>query len=178
MPAGKHIFLSGFMGSGKSTHGKKLAGLLKLPFVDLDLYIQTKENKTVQFIFDNEGEEHFRELETKYLKELITLEPHVISLGGGTVCFNNNLELVKNNGLLIYIEMSAEMLAERLQKSKQKRPLLKPVPSENLNKFIEEKLRERNGFYNQAHIKMSGFNLNHLQLHHLIIELKKQNTKI
>lgn len=165
------------MGCGKSTHGKKLAGILKKPFTDLDLYIQTKENKTVQFIFDNEGEEQFRILETKYLNELIKQDAEtIISLGGGTVCFNNNIELVKENGILIYIEMPAAALAERLQKSKQKRPLLKNVAPENLNNFIEAKLEERNKFYRQAHIIMSGISLTHLQLHKAIIEFRKQNN--
>lgn len=177
MPAAPHIFLCGFMGCGKSTHGKKLAGILKQPFTDLDNFIQTKENKTVQFIFENEGEEQFRFLETKYLKELISQKQgHVISLGGGTVCFNNNIELVKKSGVLIYIDMPALALAERLQKSKQKRPLLKNVLSENLNNFIEQKLSERNVFYRQAHIIMNGLNFNQQQLHHLIIEYKKQNS--
>ena len=134
-------------------------------------YIQNKENKTVQFIFDNEGEEEFRKLETAYLNELIKgNESHVISLGGGTVCFNDNLTLIKKNGLLVYIEMPAAALAERLQKSKQKRPLLKNVASENLNTFIKEKLAERNIYYKQAHIAVEGLSLNHLQLHQLIIE--------
>jgi shikimate kinase len=165
------------MGSGKSTHGKKLAGLLKQPFVDLDQFIQSEENKTVQFIFENEGEKQFRKLETKYLAALTQrAESHVISLGGGTVCFAGNLELVKDNGLLIFIEMPAAALAERLQKSTQKRPLLKNVPPENLNNFIEEKLQERNRFYRQAHITFPGLNLNHLQLHQMILDYRKQNT--
>jgi len=164
------------MGCGKSTHGKKLAGILKKTFTDLDLYIQTKENKTVQFIFDNEGEEQFRTLETKYLNDLIKEKTDmVISLGGGTPCFNNNIDVIKNNGILIYIEMTAAALSERLQKSKQKRPLLKNVAAENLNSFIERKLEERNKFYGQAHIIMSGINLNHLQLHKSIIEFKKNS---
>lgn len=177
MSATQHIFLCGFMGCGKSTHGKKLAGILKLPFVDLDAYIQEKENKTVQFIFDNEGEKQFRELETKYLEELISKNSsHVISLGGGTVCFNNNIETVKKSGILIYIEMPAKALAERLQRSKQKRPLLKNVIPANIEQFIEEKLEERNKYYNQAHIIMSGINLNHMQLHQLILQQKEQKN--
>ncbi len=165
------------MGSGKSTHGKKLASILKRPFADLDLYIQNQEHKTVQFIFDNEGENEFRKLESKYLNELIRLpESHVISLGGGTVCYNNNLELIKKNGLLVYIEMPAGALTERLQKSRQKRPLLKNVLSENLNTFIEEKLSERNLFYRQAHITVEGLNLNHRQLHQTILEYQKANN--
>lgn len=174
MSDNKHIFLCGFMGSGKSTHGKKLAAILNKPFIDLDMYIQNKEHKTVQFIFDNEGEKEFRQLETKYLKELIELrESHVISLGGGTVCFNDNLKAIKNNDILIYIEMPSEALVERLQKSRQKRPLLKNVVDENLKDFIEGKLNERNFFYRQAHITVSGLNLTPRQLHQSLISHKE-----
>jgi shikimate kinase len=167
------------MGSGKSTHGKKLASVLKFPFVDLDEYIQRSENKTIQFIFDHEGEEVFRDLETKYLTELINKpESLVISLGGGTVCFNNNIELVKSSGLLVYIEMSPRSLADRLEKSRQKRPLLKNVPADELFGFIEKKLDERNKFYHQAHLVMKGENLNYLELHRLIIESKKKGNAV
>jgi shikimate kinase len=172
----QHIFLCGFMGSGKSTHGKKLARLLKLPFEDLDLYIQNKEHKTIQFIFENEGENEFRTLETKYLKELIlSSESSVISLGGGTVCFNNNLEFIKENGILIFIEMLPEALAERLQKSNQKRPLLKNHTSASLLKFIEDTLEGRNAFYHKAQLIVDGNNLTHIQLHKLLLEYKTQN---
>ncbi len=165
------------MGSGKSTNGKKLSRILKLPFADLDLYIQNKEHKTVQFIFENEGEEEFRKLETKYLNELIQLpESHVISLGGGTVCFNKNINLIKKSGLLIYLEMTAADLAERLLKSKQKRPLLKNYNSETLITFVEEKLAERNVFYCQAQIIVKGSNITHLQLHNAILEYKTKNS--
>jgi shikimate kinase len=170
---GKHIFLCGFMGCGKSTHGRKIASVLKMPFTDLDAYIQTKESKTVQFIFDNEGEEEFRTLETKYLSEIVNNpKPQVISLGGGTVCFNNNLELIKEKGVLVYIQMPAGALAERLQKSKQKRPLLKNLKADELELFIEKKLQERELFYKQADIIVDGINLNHLQLHQLLIDHK------
>jgi shikimate kinase len=162
------------MGSGKSTHGKKLASINRQKFFDLDSYIQKKENKTVQFIFDNEGEEQFRELESKYLKELIA-EPGglVISLGGGTVCFNNNLKFIKENGVLIYIEMPAEELATRLKKSRQSRPLLKNVEAKDLPSFIERKLEERNKHYKAAHITVNGIEFNHLQLQQQINEFVK-----
>lgn len=163
------------MGCGKSTHGKKLAGLFRQTFTDLDQYIQKRENKTVQFIFENEGEDQFRQLETKYLQELISEKnDSVISLGGGTVCFNNNLELVKKNGVLIYIEMPAMALADRLQKSRQKRPLLKNVPPGKLVGFIEEKLAQRNIYYRQANLIVQGIDLNHLQLQQKILDYKKK----
>ena len=171
MTGQKHIFLCGFMGSGKSTYGKKLAGLIKRPFIDLDNYIQTKENKTIQFIFDNEGEDVFRTLETKYLKELIDNNvPHVISLGGGTVCFNNNIKFIKEAGVLVYIEMPVSVLAERLKKSRQKRPLLEGVKSDDLESYITQKLNERNKYYHQAHLTVNGLNLSHIQLQQLLFD--------
>jgi shikimate kinase len=167
------------MGSGKSTHGKRLASVLKYPFVDLDEYIQKSENKTVQFIFDHEGEEIFRDLETKYLTELINKPKNlVVSLGGGTVCFNSNIELIKKNGLLVYIEMSPLSLADRLEKSRQKRPLLKYVPADQLFSFIEQKLSERNKYYHQAHLVMKGENLNYLELYRRIMENKKNENAV
>src|SRR3954463_4718303 len=84
-----HVFLTGFMGSGKTTAGAKLATLLKTRFIDLDSYLEKRENRTIPQIFETDGESTFRDLETKYLLEILRLkEPHVISLGGGTVCFN------------------------------------------------------------------------------------------
>lgn len=174
MHSGKHIFLCGFMGCGKSTHGKKMASILKCGFVDLDRYIQEKENKTIQFIFENEGEHEFRKLESHYLKEVIKKEEqHIISLGGGTVCFNNNLEVVKKNGILVYIEMPAKALAVRLQKSHQYRPLLNGLTPLQLPDFIENKLNERNQFYRQADIITDGVNINYLQLQRSILEIQK-----
>jgi shikimate kinase len=174
MPGAEHIFLCGFMGCGKSTHGKKMASLLKYSFIDLDKYIQEKENKSIQFIFENEGEEEFRKLETRYLKEVTRHEQNsVIALGGGTVCFNNNIDLVKKSGILVYIRMPARALAERLLNSKQTRPLLKNILAAELPDFIEKKLEERNPFYLQADIIADGVNLNYLQLHQLLLEQKK-----
>jgi shikimate kinase len=167
------------MGSGKSTHGKKLASALKYLFVDLDEYIQRSENKTIQFIFDHEGEEVFRSLETKYLTELISKpENLIISLGGGTICFNDNIGLVKSSGLLVYIEMSPRALADRLEKSQQKRPLLKNIPAGQLFSFIEQKLDERNKYYHQAHLVIKGENLNYLELHRRIVETKRNGNAV
>jgi shikimate kinase len=174
-----HIFLCGFMGCGKSTHGRKLAKLMKRPFVDLDTYITERENKTIQFIFEVEGEKVFRELESKYLLELMSIhDEKIISLGGGTICFNNNLGTVKQHGILIYFEMPAAALAERLIKSKQKRPLLKEVNPEKLTDFIEEKLLERSKYYTQADISVNGLNLSLLQLQREIIEYKEKNKSL
>jgi shikimate kinase len=160
-----HIFLCGFMGSGKSTHGKKLATLLKRKFFDLDSYIQLKENKTISFIFENEGESVFREMEKKHLKELVASEENlVISLGGGTVCFHDIIDFIKANGTLIYIDMPVKALAHRLHNSPQPRPLLKNTTGEELEKLVNEKLKEREKYYHQAHLRVDGVNINLLKI--------------
>ena len=155
-----HVFLTGFMGSGKTTAGKTLAPLLKTRFFDLDEYIEKKEGRDIPTIFEEEGEATFRQMETSCLKELLKLkEPHIISLGGGTVCFNDNLDRIKKNGTLLYIELPINILAQRIQESKFTRPLLKNLTTEELINNITEILSERKKFYEQAHILVNGLNL-------------------
>ena len=165
------------MGSGKSTQGKKLASLLRMRFVDLDSYIQKQENKVIQSIFDDEGELHFRNLETKYLKELIEdKNDKVFSLGGGSVCFNNNIELIKKNGILIYIEMPTAALAERLNKSRKSRPLIKNLAAAELLSYVETKLAEREKYYLESHLKINGIDLKSEKLKELILTYKSAHV--
>jgi len=165
------------MGSGKSTQGKKLASLLRMRFVDLDSYIQKQEDKLIQSIFDDEGELHFRNLETKYLKELIEdKNDKVFSLGGGSVCFNNNIELIKKNGILIYIEMPAAALAERLNKSRKSRPLIKNLAATELLSYVETKLSEREKYYLESHLKINGIDLKPEKLKELILSYKSAHV--
>lgn len=153
----QHIFLTGFMGSGKSTAGKALATLLKTRCIDLDDYLEKKEGRTIPEIFESEGEEIFREIEKKCLTDLLKLkDPHVISLGGGTVCFYDNLELIKSSGILVYIDLPIEVLANRIKESKLTRPLLKELSTEDLTKNITEILTVRKKYYEQAHITVNG----------------------
>ena len=153
----RHIFLTGFMGSGKSTAGKALAPLLKTRCIDLDEYLEKKEGRTIPEIFESEGEAKFRELEKTYLHELIKLkDPHIISLGGGTVCFFDNLEKIKEKGIIIYIDVPVEVLAARIKESNSTRPLLKELSQEELIKNIEEILSVRKKFYEQAHLTVNG----------------------
>lgn len=145
------------MGSGKSTAGKALAPLLKTRCIDLDDYLEKKEGRSIPEIFESEGEEKFRELEKKYLSELLKLkDPHIISLGGGTVCFYDNLEKIKSHGLLIYIDLPIEVLATRIQESSFTRPLLKELSTEELIQNIREILSERKKYYEQAHMTVNG----------------------
>ncbi|KJD32013.1 shikimate kinase [Tamlana sedimentorum] len=156
------IILIGYMASGKSTIGKKLAEKLKCDLVDLDDYIEEKEQLTVTEIFKNKGEIYFRKQETHYLKELLASESQIIlSLGGGTPCFGNNMELILNeeHATSIYLRASLPTLVKKLIKKKAKRPLIAHLETEEeLTEFIGKHLFERSAFYNQAEVVISTDN--------------------
>ncbi len=164
------------MGSGKSLAGRKMAALAGLAFIDLDVYIERQTHKSVQQIFDNSGERAFRAMESEALTQVLALPPAVIALGGGTVCFNNNLQLAKQAGCLVYIQLPALALANRLKKSKNKRPLLKNTAEEELPKKIESLLAERKKFYEQAHITVNGLNLTPQSLYNQVLEFQKSHS--
>lgn len=156
-----YIFITGFMGSGKTTFGKKLATLLKYNHLDLDHWIEENENITIEKVFKNEGEKVFRKLETKYLKKIVKIKKSlVVSLGGGAVCFNDNLNIIKKNGILIYIKLSPLVLTNRIIKSKIKRPLLQNLNRKELLTEIKKLLLKRKKFYEQAHLIFNGSYLN------------------
>ena len=148
------------MGSGKSTHGKKLASLLKHEFIDLDDFIVSKYGMTIDDLFAQKGEKEFRNIESKELTNIINIDKAmIVSLGGGTPCFNNNIELIKRSGLLVYIQMDAKSLANRLMNAKSSRPLIKNKSNDELLFFISDTLKNREIYYNQAQIIINGINL-------------------
>ena len=153
------IFLIGFMGSGKSVSGRKLATSLGLSFADLDTLIEQNYKMTIPGIFSQFDETVFRKLETKVLTDFIKNDNFVLSCGGGTPCFNNNMELIKKNGISVYIKLSPKSLADRLIKSKTKRPLIQNIEPEQLVSKIEEMLYYRENFYSQSNITIEGLNL-------------------
>lgn len=166
------IFLCGFMGSGKSTLGKKTAALLNSPFIDLDAYIENQTGKSIPEIFKQAGETTFREIESDCVNQIISLYDSVfVSLGGGTVCSEKNLDLIKKSGLLIYLQLPNNALAKRLSDSKIKRPLLSSLDENDLSNFIESKMLERKPFYSQAHLTINALNLTPQQLHQYILDL-------
>ncbi len=156
---GKPVFLIGYMGSGKSTNGKKLARSLGYFHFDLDDEIEKLVGKGIDRIFAEEGEDAFRLLEHSVLVSLTQRKNIVVSTGGGTPCFYNNSRLMKEAGITVYIKMTAESLAKRLQSSKVKRPILEGVLNSNLSGFIKGHLEKREEFYKQAHLTIKGESL-------------------
>jgi shikimate kinase len=162
------IFLIGYMGSGKSTAGKKLAKLLGFGFADLDDHIEKRSGRRIADIFAIEGEEEFRRLERLYLEKLCNLQDHVIATGGGTPCFGKNMELMKRSGKVVYIKMTAAALAKRLSQKDNTRPLLKNTGNKSLEKFIEEHLAQREKYYGQADVVVKGVSLDVKELVSLV----------
>ncbi|MBK77746.1 MAG: shikimate kinase [Flavobacteriaceae bacterium] len=148
------IILIGYMGVGKSYIGRKLSKEFMIDFFDLDSYIESYEKKSISDIFFERGEIYFRNIENKYLESILDKNiKYVISTGGGTPCYSNNIELIKNNKQLksFYLKSSSNQLTNRLFYEKEKRPLISNINSKkDLNSFISKHLFERNVFYNQA----------------------------
>lgn len=142
----KNIILCGFMGCGKSTIGRKLAAKTGKEFVDMDRYIEAKENLTVKEIFEKYGEGKFRELETEACKELSEKSGLIIAAGGGTLTFQENIDILKSTGRIVYVDVKYEMLCERLKRDT-RRPLLQV---ENRNEVIKELLEKRRPIYEWA----------------------------
>jgi shikimate kinase len=144
------IFLIGFMGSGKTTIGKKLAAKLRCEFIDLDAAIEQAEGMYVRDIINEKGEPYFREVESKTLQQLDLIEK-VISTGGGTPYYFGNMDWMKTNGITVYIELDEAALFSRLKMTNlENRPLLKGLNDDGLRLFIHTKMEERGPYYYQA----------------------------
>jgi shikimate kinase len=145
------IVLLGYMASGKSAIGKLLATRLNLQFIDLDCYIETCEGQSISKIFSSKGEIYFRKKESEYLQQLINLNNDcIISLGGGTPCYGNNMDIIKNNSKSFYLKASINTIYERLKNETSERPLVATIGVENLKEYIAKHLFERAAFYNKA----------------------------
>ncbi len=146
----KRVFLIGYMGAGKTTLGKALAQAMEMTFVDLDIVLEGKYHKTIREIFAEVGEEEFRRRERAALEEAAQFENTVISLGGGTPCFFNNMEVINRSGVSIYLKPSEEVLLRRLIKGKHKRPIIASKTDDELLDFIRTNLALREPYYLQA----------------------------
>jgi shikimate kinase len=147
------IFLIGFMGSGKTHWGKILSEKLHVPFFDLDEKIVEHRGKSIAEIFKSEGEEHFRLIEKDVLHLLSeSHESFVMATGGGTPCFFNNIDYLKKQGTVVWINSSTDCLHKRLVKEKDKRPLIANIPDDELKSYIIKKYSSRKIFYQQANV--------------------------
>jgi len=146
----KRIVLIGYMGSGKTTVGKALAKEIGLPFYDLDWYIETRMRKKVSQIFAERGEEGFRQIERNMLHEVAEFEDVVISCGGGTPCFFDNMDYLNQQAQVVYLRCEPEVLRMHLLMGKGDRPLLKGKTPEELVGYIREQLEYREQFYTKA----------------------------
>ncbi len=158
------VFLIGYMGSGKSTAGRKLAAALDVPFYDLDELFEEHYKIAIHSFFERYDENLFRKLESQLLKDCIHFENAVISTGGGTPCFYDNMAWMNENGLTVYLQMQTGSIVNRLLASKKKRPLLTGKSQHQLHSFVREHLLRRNIFYSQAKLVVPGESLQTAEL--------------
>jgi len=150
------ISLIGYMGSGKSHVSKILSDKLQFRLIDLDKEISKRNKLTIPEIFEKKGEIYFRKQERETLEEILASEEHaVLSLGGGTPVYYNNMEIINHNSKSVFLRASVGTLTERLSKQKEKRPLIANIDDENLAEFIAKHLFERNPFYSKAQYQVN-----------------------
>ena len=146
----RRIILIGYMGSGKTTVGKALSKETGMMFYDLDWYIESRMRKTVAQIFAEKGEEGFRKIEHNMLHEVAEFENVIISCGGGTPCFFDNIDYINQQGEVVYLKATPEVLYRHLLMGKVERPLIKNKTPEELIAYITEQVAKREELYNKA----------------------------
>jgi shikimate kinase len=167
------IFLIGFMGSGKTTMGKRLAAKLQYEFIDMDHYIEEKTGMSVPEIFAQKGEAWFRNEEVQFLEKVDVGQNLVVATGGGAPCQGKNIELMNQKGITVYIKLHPAVLAHRLINARVIRPLVAGLNREELLTYIESKLIEREPFYDQAKCIIKGENV---KLDHIIALIFGKDT--
>ena len=154
--AAEKIFLIGMMGAGKSYWTKKIAKWIKSAGYDLDSLIEMNEEKSITEIFSEDGEEYFRKTETKILKWFKEKKKYVLATGGGTACVQENIDFMKKEGIIIWLDETLEVLVKRLSAEKEHRPLIAHLSDTELSGFIQTRLLERQPFYAQANYRLTG----------------------
>lgn len=144
------IYLIGFMGSGKSSLGKKIARELNWKFLDTDELIEEQEEKKIREIFRNEGEHRFREIEREVLRGITPKQKILVSCGGGTPCFFDNMKWMKQHGGVLYLKVGEKILMERLMKERKKKALLEDKTLVQIKSYVARTLRMRMPFYHKA----------------------------
>lgn len=156
------------MGSGKTTLGKKLSKRLGTTHIDLDTAIEDIEGRSVGKIFSDEGEDYFRRIESEVLRSSSKIPNLIISCGGGTPCFEGNMDYMNKTGQTVYIEMTAAALLSRLKKSRESRPLIANLDDRKLLSYINLTLGEREEWYRKAKHIIGGLNPDITQLSYLL----------
>ena len=150
------VCIAGIMGSGKSHFGPKLAQVMGLGYADLDAMIVEREGRSIASIFTLDGEAYFRRVETEMLREALRRDGIVISLGGGTPCFGSNLELIKEHSILLWLNLPAAVIAQRVFHNRQSRPLIAHCETiEAVEETIGQMLEHRRTWYAQAHLEVT-----------------------
>lgn len=168
MHSRRKIYLIGFMGCGKSTAGEKIADQLGWSFVDLDEEIEAGTGMTIPEIFSLKGEKWFRSAEASVLRSLESRTDTVISTGGGTPCFHDNMDFMMKSGLTVYLRLTPKQLEKRLSGTGDERPLIKDVSKKDLITYIEKKLEEREKWYSRAEIIAMSDNMDDSSLFTLV----------
>ena len=154
--AAERIFLIGMMGSGKSHWLKQMAKWNKSVGYDLDALIEMSEEKTIAEIFNEDGEAYFRKVESKILRWFKEKKKYIVATGGGTACAQENMDWMKKEGIVIWLDESVDVLVKRLNTEKAHRPLIANLSDQELAAFLEQKLVERHPFYKQADHRLTS----------------------
>lgn len=148
-----HIFLIGYMASGKTTLGRALADATKRSFVDLDDYIEARQGQTISRIFATLGEAAFRDMEREALAEIVAATDRqlVVACGGGTPCFGDNMEVMDRAGVTVMLEAPLEVILRRLRLERSKRPLVASLDGDGeLEQYVRVNLDRRRPYYSRA----------------------------
>lgn|SRR5690554_1196103 len=151
-------FLVGFMGSGKSHMGRRLAKQLDIPWVDMDKEIERAEGRTINDIFAESGEDYFRQLERDYLLQLDKDQDLIVATGGGAPCFYDNMKTMNEKGRTLYLNRKKEVVIAQLMKGLHRRPLLKGKTQEQVMEYYDAVMKERRPYYEQATIFVEELN--------------------
>lgn len=166
-----NIYLIGFMGSGKSSAGRRIAALLRWKFRDTDKLVEKKEGMTVSEIFASGGEQRFRGSEASALREVASGTRTVVACGGGTPCSEENMGVMKSTGLTVYLRLPADILVSRLLRSRSRRPLLRDTGDAELHTRVQEMLDTRSRWYEQADLVIDCENVTDEEMTSMIADL-------
>jgi shikimate kinase len=154
------IFILGYMGCGKSTFGPELAKVMGLSYYDLDFLFEARYRISISDFFAKYGEKHFREIEYTLLSEIAEQDDFILSTGGGTPCYQQNMELMNSKGVTLYLKVPIDILLRRLKGSPRQRPILISFEKQGYEEQVKEHFKLREPVYMQSHLILDGNRLN------------------